>query len=299
MNKLASILLIGALAFVLVPGGYAFATHTPTLTSSLNLSTTGTLTTGGDVTIQDNTPQILFDDADNAAIDTTITHNNGVLTIDANTNTVGTFVFTGTSGKILISGTGEEIATDVGTITLDPGDDGAEVIITTTGGLTIEDVITDSGAAVRIDDAADISGLLDVDTIISRTTNADLALSGDGSGGVDINDNAVIVGSLTISANNIITDTTTGMKIGTATNQKLGFFNAAPVVQQSALTTALTTASITSAQATDFVFQALTVTSPFGLADALEAETFVEIVINNQVRIAEIETVLSNLGLTA
>lgn len=35
-----------------------------------------------------------------------------------------------------------------------------------------------------------------------------------------------------ISAFNIITDTTTGTIIGTATDQKLGFFNATPVVQQ-------------------------------------------------------------------
>jgi hypothetical protein len=40
-------------------------------------------------------------------------------------------------------------------------------------------------------------------------------------------------GNLTTSAINIVTDTTTGTKIGTATNQKLGFFNSAPVVQQS------------------------------------------------------------------
>lgn len=38
-------------------------------------------------------------------------------------------------------------------------------------------------------------------------------------------------GLVTISANNIATDTTTGMKIGTATSQKLGFFNATPIVQ--------------------------------------------------------------------
>jgi hypothetical protein len=36
----------------------------------------------------------------------------------------------------------------------------------------------------------------------------------------------------TLSAANLATDTTTGMKIGTATNQKVGFFNATPVVQQ-------------------------------------------------------------------
>jgi hypothetical protein len=40
-------------------------------------------------------------------------------------------------------------------------------------------------------------------------------------------------GNLTASTRNIVTDTTTGTKIGTATNQKIGFFNATPVVQQS------------------------------------------------------------------
>jgi hypothetical protein len=39
-------------------------------------------------------------------------------------------------------------------------------------------------------------------------------------------------GDVTINAANIITDTTTGMKIGTGATQKLGFWNATPVVQQ-------------------------------------------------------------------
>tara|TARA_R110000868_G_scaffold9970_3_gene49065 strand:+ start:5301 stop:5837 length:537 start_codon:yes stop_codon:yes gene_type:complete len=38
---------------------------------------------------------------------------------------------------------------------------------------------------------------------------------------------------LTLSTVNIVTDTTTGTKIGTGATQKLGFFNATPVVQQS------------------------------------------------------------------
>lgn len=42
--------------------------------------------------------------------------------------------------------------------------------------------------------------------------------------------------SLTITAANLITDTTTGMKIGTGTTQKLGFWNKTPVVQPSAYT---------------------------------------------------------------
>lgn len=38
-------------------------------------------------------------------------------------------------------------------------------------------------------------------------------------------------GNITTSTVNLVTDTTTGTKIGTATNQKLGFFNATPIVQ--------------------------------------------------------------------
>lgn len=49
---------------------------------------------------------------------------------------------------------------------------------------------------------------------------------------------------LTISANNIVTDTTTGMKIGTATNQKIGFFNAIPVVQAAHITNATGAADV-------------------------------------------------------
>lgn len=43
--------------------------------------------------------------------------------------------------------------------------------------------------------------------------------------------NLVIAGNLTLSARNIITDTTTGLKIGTGTTQKLGFYNTTPVAQ--------------------------------------------------------------------
>lgn len=42
----------------------------------------------------------------------------------------------------------------------------------------------------------------------------------------------ILKGAISILANNIVTDTTTGMKIGTATNQKVGFFNKTPIVQQ-------------------------------------------------------------------
>lgn len=53
-------------------------------------------------------------------------------------------------------------------------------------------------------------------------------------------------GNITLSTKNIVTDTTTGTIIGTATTQKLGFFNKTPAVQQTggaATATALYTAT--------------------------------------------------------
>ena len=47
-------------------------------------------------------------------------------------------------------------------------------------------------------------------------------------------------GDLTASTRNIVTDTTTGTKIGTGTTQLLGFWNATPVAQQSSTGTAAT-----------------------------------------------------------
>ena len=47
-------------------------------------------------------------------------------------------------------------------------------------------------------------------------------------------------GNLTASTRNIVTDTTTGTKIGTGTTQLLGFWNATPVAQQSSTGTAAT-----------------------------------------------------------
>ncbi len=45
-----------------------------------------------------------------------------------------------------------------------------------------------------------------------------------------------LTGDLTLSTHNIITDTTTGTKLGTATTQKIGFYNATPIVQPGATT---------------------------------------------------------------
>lgn len=52
-------------------------------------------------------------------------------------------------------------------------------------------------------------------------------------------------GNVTISANNIITDTTTGMQIGTGATQKLGFFGVTPAVRPGALTQTYSTTNTT------------------------------------------------------
>lgn len=77
--------------------------------------------------------------------------------------------------------------------------------------------------------------------LIKGTGTAVLSATGtNGTPAITLGGGTTISGALTLSANNIITDTTTGMKIGTATSQKLGFFNATPVVQPTgAILTAL------------------------------------------------------------
>jgi hypothetical protein len=50
--------------------------------------------------------------------------------------------------------------------------------------------------------------------------------------GVGTGDSPTFAGLTIADAGNIVLATGTGTKIGTATSQKLGFFNAAPVVQQ-------------------------------------------------------------------
>jgi hypothetical protein len=51
-------------------------------------------------------------------------------------------------------------------------------------------------------------------------------------------------GNLDASTRDIVTDTTTGTKIGTATTQKLGFFDKTPVVQPTAVADATDAATV-------------------------------------------------------
>ena len=61
---------------------------------------------------------------------------------------------------------------------------------------------------------------------------------------------AIFYGNVTISTFNLVTDTTTGSKIGTATGQKLGFWNATPIAQP---TTAIAAATVAATGTGDVV----------------------------------------------
>ena len=75
---------------------------------------------------------------------------------------------------------------------------------------------------------------------------------------------------LTVSASNIVTDTTTGTKVATATGQKLGFWNAAPIIQPASANQA----AVAGTAATNI--------APYGFTTAAQADAIVTLV--NQLR---------------
>jgi hypothetical protein len=64
-------------------------------------------------------------------------------------------------------------------------------------------------------------------------TGQDVSYTRSGANAATINATGglTVTGNLTLSAKNIVTDTTTGIKIGTATGQKVGFHNSTPTIQ--------------------------------------------------------------------
>lgn len=97
---------------------------------------------------------------------------------------------------------------------------------------------------------------------------------------------------------NIIVNATTGTKIGTSTSQKLGFYNAAPVVQPSALTTGLTAITHSAAGTPDYAIQD-PASGGYGFVTLDEALTVLAVIANLQTRVDELEDKLQALGLLA
>lgn len=95
---------------------------------------------------------------------------------------------------------------------------------------------------------------------------------------------------------NIALATTTGTKVGTGTTQKLGFWNAAPIVQPAALTAQLTTLTFTAPGTPDYAIADLTNVAPYGFVSQDEGRTTLSVIANLQTRVAQLEAALSAAG---
>jgi hypothetical protein len=94
-------------------------------------------------------------------------------------------------------------------------------------------------------------------------------------------------------AQNVVLNGTTGTKIGTATTQKLGFWNKAPIVQPTALTAQLTSITHTAPGTPDYAVQDLTNSGGFGFVTKDEGNTVLSVILNLQTRVQELENKLS------
>ncbi len=106
-----------------------------------------------------------------------------------------------------------------------------------------------------------------------------------------------LYGNLIMSdASNFVFNTATGTKFGTSASQKLSFYNATPVVQQTELTDELTTITHTAPVTPDYAIQPLTA-GGFGFVTADEGHSVLSVIANLQTRVNELETKLVAYGL--
>jgi len=95
----------------------------------------------------------------------------------------------------------------------------------------------------------------------------------------------------------------TGTADGTQTlgiqvlGNKIGFYAVTPVVRPTALTTQLTTVTCTAPGTPDYAIADLTTTLPYGFVSADEGQSVLKVIANLQIRVAELETKLTALGL--
>ena len=133
----------------------------------------------------------------------------------------------------------------------------------------------------------------DGDLDLAATTSIDFNIGGN-------EDLALTANLLTFGdATDIALNATNGTKIGTATSQKIGFWNATPVVQPTALTAQDTTITHTAPGVSDFIIQDLINTTPFGFVTKDEGNTVLQVIANLQTRVSELETKLQSIGALA
>ena len=91
--------------------------------------------------------------------------------------------------------------------------------------------------------------------------------------------------------------TGTGIKVATATNQKLAFYNVTPVVQQAALTVNVGTVTFSEPTTPDYAIASLTSVDGFGFASLDEGHSILKVIANLQTRVDELSSRLTTYGL--
>lgn len=150
-----------------------------------------------------------------------------------NAGVVGEYTISG-SGTVVAMATGANLTSPTITTKISPAsNDGAPLGDTTHN---FSDLFLASGAVINIANsdwiATHTSGILTVGTGDLRVTTAGSNTASVVTvGGLQTLTGKTLSGVTMADATNIILNATTGTKIGTATNQKLGFYNATPIVQ--------------------------------------------------------------------
>jgi len=90
-----------------------------------------------------------------------------------------------------------------------------------------------------------------------------------------------------------------GHCLGYASTELVGFYGTTPVDQPAALTTALTTITCTAASTADYAVGALVTATGFGFVTLGEAQSFLQVIYNLQIRVLEVEGRLEECGLMA
>lgn len=90
-----------------------------------------------------------------------------------------------------------------------------------------------------------------------------------------------------------------GNCLGYTSAELIGFYGTTPVNQPDSLTTQLTTITVTAASTADYAIGALVTGSGYGFKTLAEAQSFLQVIYNLQIRVLEVEANLEQCGLMA
>ena len=149
-------------------------------------------------------------------------------------------------------------------------------------GLVTVGTISASGAVIG--GSGSFTALVTVGTL--SASGALIAIGSSTFGGILITDNR-----------NVTLGTGTGTTFATATNQKLAFYGAVAVAQQSVLTANVGTVTFSEPTTPDYAIADLTNIGPYGFVSADEGQSLLKVVANLQTRVNELSARLVSYGL--